>query len=653
MVAAVADVSVAMAALELADEVRNAATPVLTSNAATLDAALRDFIRPFVEPGFEVSSTAVTDLDGKTTSVFPVVIHTPTAPKGDMIPADAVAVVVFVVEALDAQNIRDGYEAIARAKALRKTPLKRERGVAQTNRILGVIFALRSQVPLDTVAEEMRKLNEAKAAEEWPDMVAVAASGAIQYAVQFPGEGLGGDFLPPEEGALAAYTPPLYVLMTIRPTATDTVNKLLAYIVAHLAIFSSGVKLPRWDLILAGVTKTAVVVTGYQFEQAGELRPVPEEYYNDRYLAPLPLSITGPGGKALAKIQFLPWQDGGVILLSGKLPLDAFIVFLPPEAQRRVKTFRLKHHEISSALPITDGVFNKMLGTFQRQSNMRVRPDDRRFVIQKVRDEGSRSPFMTRLLIGPLRLRDVVFPDPNSRGDFDKAYDFATSALFTARAARQKIDAMWEDHVAKVTSGQIARSDGPHIKIDESIEHELREEFETFLNAAVRALKYGMQVVAAKLGVDIGFLFKQSGAFEKGVLAMAATDPHLAEYLRQARFAWTEALLERRNSIEHDGWMLPAPKYVRTGAGIQVVEPLISGRPAREFVAFTFDRLTCFVEEVTSHCLQRRFPADVTITEIAPPNRNAQMPERFQVTPATGGLPRWQITYHASSFEQT
>lgn len=47
-------------------------------------------------------------------------------------------------------------------------------------------------------------------------MIVVLSKGIINYAVQFPGEGLSGDFLPPAEGALDQYSPPLYVVMVIR-----------------------------------------------------------------------------------------------------------------------------------------------------------------------------------------------------------------------------------------------------------------------------------------------------------------------------------------------------------------------------------------------------------------------------------------------------
>ena len=59
-------------------------------------------------------------------------------------------------------------------------------------------------------------------------MIVVAATGAIHYAVQFPGEGVSGDFLPPGDGALDAYTPPMYIVMVMRPTGVYTLNKMLA-----------------------------------------------------------------------------------------------------------------------------------------------------------------------------------------------------------------------------------------------------------------------------------------------------------------------------------------------------------------------------------------------------------------------------------------
>jgi hypothetical protein len=103
------------------------------------------------------------------------------------------------------------------------------------------------------------------------------------------------------------------------------------------------------------------------------------------------------------------------------------------------------------------------------------------------------------------------------RNSFDAPYDYVTSALSSARESARKIAALWRDHQDKVTAGEIAKVDGgSNIHIQESIDKDLRSEIETFLNAATRCLKTGMQNIARELGTSIGFLFQQKGYFRKG-----------------------------------------------------------------------------------------------------------------------------------------
>jgi hypothetical protein len=93
--------------------------------------------------------------------------------------------------------------------------------------------------------------------------------------------------------------------------------------------------------------------------------------------------------------------------------------------------------------------------------------------------------------------------------------------------------------------------------------------------------------------------------------------------------------------------------YTQTGTSITALEPEISNQPVTEFVKFMLDRLCCFVEEFTAHCLQRQMPAEITISEIPLATRLAEAPERFTLTLGAGGLARWNIAYHASLFEET
>ena len=186
--------------------------------------------------------------------------------------------------------------------------------------------------------------------------------------------------------------------------------------------------------------------------------------------------------------------------------------------------------------------------------------------------------------------------------------------------------------------------------MDENVDHALGQEVDAFLNAAARALKTGMQALALELGVNIGFLFQKQAAFEAGLGALAAQDPPLAAYLEQARARWSETLVNRRNVIEHEGWRLPDVTYVRVGSGVGANAPLVDGQEAAPYAAFMFDRLSCFVEEVTAHLLHRRLMDGVTITEVPRDQRPVEAPERFRVTLALGGLTPWTIAYHTTAF---
>jgi hypothetical protein len=254
--------------------------------------------------------------------------------------------------------------------------------------------------------------------------------------------------------------------------------------------------------------------------------------------------------------------------------------------------------------------------------------------------------------MGVLHLRDAAFPDPARRQDFDKAYEFVMMALLNTRKTAQDITKLFSEHAQRVARGEVARVDGPNLYIDENIDKELRKQTENFLNGAVRVLKQGMQEVMKTLQVNIGFLFKKPGTFASGVAALQVSDANLAEYLRQTR-QWSERLVQLRNAMEHTSSVLPKLKYSRASSGINVEEPHISGQPISEFVQFMIDRLACFVEEVTAHCLQAHLPGRIAVTELPLAQRDPEKPERFRLTLKDGGLPAWTIAYHQSPFDET
>jgi hypothetical protein len=638
--------------MELSQEVHDAGQEIAAATEGTVADTLNRVLGRFIGWPFEATPGYASDRDGNRTALFASVVR--TASNADSIPADAVAAVIDVCDVLDLDGLRTAYRRIAQAKTLKKSRPPDLGDVPHTTMTLGIVLALRAALPLEDFAEELERLNTQTPSQQWPDMIVIVSTGAIHYAVQFPGEQISGDFLPPGDGALAAYTPPLYIITVMRPTGAYTFNKMLAYLVAHLALFSPGARLPEWAPMLEGMPHHVVTFSGFQYNLRGDLVPVPRELYNDRYIPPLPMRIENRQSTLLATMRFLPWQDGGAILLNGKLPLAGFLLFLDPENRERAGVVQRpgSDAQISYVLPITQAHFAELLMRIQQRSNMVVRRETASAVVQKFADEGTRSPFMARMLIGTLRLRDVVFPDLTARLRFDKPHQFVALSLIAARTTAQEISRLWADHIRKVTAGEIARVQGLTIHVDQTIDTELRRQVESFLNSAARILKQGMQTLARELQVDIGFLFQQQAAFEKGLAALQSNDAPLVEYLRHAR-AWSERLQTNRIALEHDGWILPQVTYSHTAGRVQPTAPPISGQPVTDFVPFVFDRSACFVEEVTTHCLQRQMPTGITVTEIPRARRVEEMPERFRITVTNGGMPAWQIAFHASSFDET
>ena len=643
--------------ISLSQEVHEAGQKLAGATGNLAD-ALNEILNQFLEWPFRASHGVAIDAEGHETAVFGTLIHTISQAQSASEPprfhTDNVAGVIDVNETLDIPELRGAYERIASAKRLRKTVPSDLPGGPYTTVTLGIIFCRDTSTPLETLAKELAQLNGQHPDGEWTDMVVVLAKGVINFAVQFPGEGLSGDFLPPAEGATQRYQPPFYVILAIKPTLGFTFNKMCAFLFAHFNIFSPGSNLPNWERMLEGTPKMGMIVTGYQYNLSGKLMPVPRAFYNDRYIPPRPFLIEDRKGKLLATLKFLPWQDGGVILLTGKLPLDGLLVFLGKKALQSGGFVQRPHGQMSNVLSITQADFMQMLKRIERQSNMVVKLDPSKFFAQKIANEGTSSPFIARLFWGMLRLRDVVFPERAEQAEFDKAYQYVMETITNTRSTAQEISKLVIGHLSELTKGNIVQRRGLTIHIEKTIDKELRKEVETFLNGAVRALKQGMQGVATVLGINIGFLFKKESAFEKGLEELEKKDQSLAAYLRETR-KWSELLIGSRNKIEHEGWTLPKIAYHEVSGSIQADEPEISGQKTSEFVTFILDRLLCFVEEVTAHALQARMPEGVTITEVPLPQRDSlsEIPHRFQVTLVAGGFPIWDIQYHQSSFEET
>ena len=587
---------------------------------------------------------------------FPAIVHTSQSSPPVFQP-EAVACVIEVVEALNLPSLAIAYGKIAAAKALPKPPLLKSGKEVRTDRTLGVILARSSIIAMDELAEELDRLNQQTASSNWPDMVAVLGVGTLNYAVQFPGEGVCGDHVPPAADTTGERRPPMYIVMALKAAADFTFNKVLSYLIAHLGIFTPSADLPKFPEILEGTTKNSIILSGYQWDRSNNLVPVPPEFRNDRYIPPQPYRIEGPNGEPLALLQYLQWKDGAVLMLqslmpNGAIPLEGLMVFLGKEAMQSGPIVRRPPAtQLSYVLPIDQHDFQILLQRIHKQSNMRVVLHSPGWIIQKFADEGSRSPFMTRLFIGVTRLRDQVYFDKGQIDAFDNSYNFALTTMLDTRTLAAEIASLIRDHSSRVANGNIAKIAGSTIRIEESIDRDLRTKVEAFLVAAARVLKKGMQEYGVFLGTNIGFLFKKEDTFLREIANLRASDPLLADYLVSVR-AWSEPLQLTRNGIEHADWKPPKIIYRKVGQGVEAVEPELVQMSVSRYVDFITDRLACFIEEFSGHCLQRKLPQELALTEIPSGERVPELPERFHITPKIGGLPEWALKYHAERFEE-
>jgi hypothetical protein len=647
--------SAAVEARTISEEVR-LALPQLLEDAklpgANLGELLNAVLRRFVTWPFRVNQGKAFDSDGVETATFETLIYT-SSDDLTRAPADSLASVIDVHDVLDVETLRSSYARIAQAKSLTKhRPTKLPSGVPVADATMGIILAVDSATPLESLALELELLNKNHPQDHWVDVVVVLRRGVIHYVCQLPHQGLGA-YLPPARGIVA--DAPMYIHIFAKGHAEFSLSTLCSILFPYLCFFSPGTSFPNLKELMESTPKAGLTITPYQYNLKGQLVPVPSLLKFNKFMVfPLGFRAQGDNGKVLSRVSYLPWQDGGVIRASGEMPLEVFLVFAGPAAKGAQK-FPVPGGELTSVLPISRALFIEMANRMARQSNVKIIPDEPpKWVLQKKDNAGTGQPFYARLFMGVLRLRDESISDATQRDQFDKAFEGVIAGLESVKDTCAEVRGLYTSHSERVARGEVARIiEHGNIEIDESIDKELRKHVETVISVAGRVFKDRMQDVLRTLNVDIGFLYKRQKAFVDGVSKLRQSDSVLADYLQETRAKWSERLTSCRIALEHGNWVLAKVGFTIQSGGVRTVEPLIDGQAITDFVDHAFDRLCCFVEELCVHAFQRRMHAGVSVTEIPLSDRKVECVERFQMALVEGGLPIWSLKYHESKFEQT
>jgi hypothetical protein len=561
-----------------------------------------------------------------------------------------VAGVLYATQTLNEKSLAEGYALIGKVKSLSGHETVSEEGWHHVP--VGMIVASDCERPLEELVDEIANLNARIPSTRWADAVSVVSRGMVNYAVQFEGSTIGGDFILPNKTGAMQFA--MYVHVMVSSPRAYTFNRTCGFLFMHLGCFSRKTSLPTNQMVMEGVPRIAVNVRAYMFDATDHLVPVPDEMRQDRGygLQLMPYRVENQKGQLLSRVQFVPWLDGGAaIRVYGDLPLMPFIVLLG-KLDACVQQMKTPDGTISNILPINRPQFELMLARFNRQSNVIIKREQPSWTVTKMANEGTASPFMARLFLNILDLRKSALETKADIDAFERPYELVLMSSITVRDIAREIGELLTDHRSKVERGVGIRIDGRTVHLDEPIDKEVRRLVESFLSSSNRVMATGMKEVAKALHLDIGFFFKKESTFLDGVAALDGSDPDLAGYCRKAR-TWSDMLNSVRNDMEHNFWSVPRVQYRIDQGRVAVLEPEIMGRTVSDLAKFVTDRMLCFVEEICVHGLQRRMPDSISMTEIPLAQRPWERPERFRLCTAGGGMPLWEIVYHDTAFDET
>ena len=243
------------------------------------------------------------------------------------------------------------------------------------------------------------------------------------------------------------------------------------------------------------------------------------------------------------------------------------------------------------------------------------------------------------------------------RKKFDSAYKPVLDAIWAMRTVNKDIQQAIHNHKNKVFTGEIVQIQEHAIAISETIDKLLQDLTAAFLINGVIAIK-GIQKVVESFDIDIGCLFTKEHNFKKGISKLKNQGHNsLAEFLQDVRLHWSEKLILRRDSIEHEGWVLPSVKYkILTCEKVEVAEPQVDGMPLSLYLKHMLNRVMSFIENMVIYAFKTTYKAPVLITEIPLSQRDLMCPKRFRKDLKIPGkieskYLEWDIKYSEDDFE--
>lgn len=317
----------------LRDEFENIkkGNPHFAERGAEAEKILEDFLNVHLPKRFAAGSGLIVDNQNNISSQIDIIIYdalnSPIYRKGErvlILPIDNVATAIEVKSSLNKEELRDAAKKIKSVKSLQKTPITNADqpvtfSTMITTKTYGVVFAYDSKTSLETLADNLREINEDMQSDYWIDFVVVLDKGVIGYTIQLPfSQEFTGWF-----GGVASKDfpiPPFYLHLVKEDLGELTLNRFLVHLMSHLTFYRKRSTL-SFESVMGKHQFQCMTLQGYQYNLKRELVPV-EEAHQERNLLKSMVKFnlySTKDGNYVGQIAWIPWQEGGALSYSGKL----------------------------------------------------------------------------------------------------------------------------------------------------------------------------------------------------------------------------------------------------------------------------------------------------------------------------------------------
>lgn len=304
--------------------------PHYAERGAETEKILEDFLNIHLPKRFAAGSGLVIDNKDNISLQSDVLIYdalnSPIYRKGErvlILPSDNVAAAIEVKSSLNKAELEDSAKKIASVKKLVKTPITNADQPVTfssliTTKTLGAVFAYDSKTSLETLADNLREINQSYPSDQWIDVIVVLDKGVIGYTIQnvfeqeFPGW---------FGGAATNEFPvlPIYIHLIKEDLGELTLNRFFVNLMAHLTFYRKRSSIV-FESVMGKQSFQCMTLQGYQHNLRRQLIPVEKTHQKGNLLPSLQKFnlYSTKDGLFVGQIMWIPWQDGAALSYSGR-----------------------------------------------------------------------------------------------------------------------------------------------------------------------------------------------------------------------------------------------------------------------------------------------------------------------------------------------